>query len=766
MNKEDLKKLVIEFKRSLGYLDRPTNNQNAILFTKGEIEELIYIYDKKEGEDPSQSLIELARTYKRIPEKIGRIFLATTPLGRPPEAVQENGFTYQVPVWFFDKEFSEIKDKTPLKTLEAEAKKYENERIAQPFTCDGQKGNDLLETILKELEHPTQGWIRIILAPAGYGKTVLMSSLYSKLKEKFIKDKQAQRLSMRPIIMLPGHIGRASNLNGLINNFINSEYTFGDASVNTFKFWVNNNFVIWLLDGVEELFIKEPEECLHSLLDEYIISPNSIIGNPQIIIAIREQLLEIPELSRYIDEWKLCIKVYKLEKWGNNEIISYIDKNLSLGKEEKENFKKEVLNSPVLNSLCSVPYFCSLITDFKNRDELGSFNDEFELVEIAFEKYCDREFNKGLSRDFFPIDVQREIMIDIVGEQLKGNKETKEVLKSWVELYTGNCSEDLRSQQYNYFLRHALFLQTEKEIIISHEIMKQYLEGKYLLQKLNQNDLNVFNTKEIEYESFLLGFIVKHLSADIDWNVIMNKIIQNPCSSRDEAIGFRNILKILTKSKCVDVERIIKDHLSFKNLRGIKFKGMNMKGFKFQNSNLEGTTFEDCDLRNANFDGCIFKNTSFKNCLLEGATIKGIIPHSIEIDGRYIDDSKEIKRRLVQITKSSVEVQQEPCQALINLIEVLQKLTRKHKGFQMPKKFLLQTKCGGGVPAERIIEECVRKKVLIQEGDHIKINVNLYETIKSFVEFPSPDKLPQITQILDNLCPDTKIGCKHFYTGG
>lgn len=768
MDKETLKKLVVKFKNSLGYLDKFTDDPNAILFTKGEIQELVYIHGEGEENILEDSLSSLATTYRRIPEQIGRFFISTYPLGRPPEAVVQNGFKYQVPVWFFDKEFSTLKTSTPLKQLEAEAKKYESERIAQPFISGGKKGSDLLDTLLDELKSPKAPSLRIILAPAGYGKTVLMASLYSKLKEKFVKEKQRQQLCMRPLIMLPGHIGRASDLNELINNFINSEYTFGDASIDTFKFWINNNFAVWLLDGVEELFIKNSELNTYKLLDEYIGAPDSV--NPQIIIAIRKSLLATSsELKDYIKEWESegVIKVYELNEWGDTEKKKYFEKNLTIQSIEKTNFITDILNSSTLNSICSVPYFSNLIAGLKNNDKMKIFSDKVELIEYVFENFCEREFNKGLDRDIFPVDNQRTILIDLAGEFFKGNTNDniKNLLKDFVQIFTENLSDDLKEQQTNFFVRHAFLTETSKGIDFSHEIIKEYLQSLYLLDKLVTNNIENFDNKEIEYESFLLDCLIKKLPDNIDWNWVISNITQIPYNQSAEAIGFRNILKIITKSAHPNITGIIKNFLSHRNLSGIKFSDLNMNGFNFQNSNLESVTFERCNLESANFGGCTFKNTNFKDSKIKNAIIKGAHFISVDFNGKYMDDSKEIVRTFIQETGTQIEQRDISCQALINLVTILKKLTRKHKGDEMPIKFLLAVRCGGRIPADIVVDQLIKEKILLKSGDYVKINPNYYEYIKKFVDKPTPNLVKEIDIVLNRICPDYNYGCKHFYSG-
>lgn len=245
MEIEKLKKLTLEFLKTYGYLAKPIKS-NAILFSRptglGTVDELL-VYFHKEGEIFGSSLEELSTNYAKIPEG-RRFFLSTTPLVPVPDTIKKNNFTYQVPVWFFDREFSTEKKLTPLKRLEEDVAKYESERIEQPYITETSKGNNLFRTLVKEIEHSTEPCLRIIVAPAGYGKTVLMAALYTELRNRFLKNKQKQVLGTRPLLMLPGHLKQSNSIDGLINNFIGDEYDYGLTNKEAFSFWVKNKFVV------------------------------------------------------------------------------------------------------------------------------------------------------------------------------------------------------------------------------------------------------------------------------------------------------------------------------------------------------------------------------------------------------------------------------------------------------------------------------------------------------------------------------------------
>jgi len=754
MDKEKLKKLVREFEKSREWVEYKTPDPDALHFRKGEYEELIYIYDKDEDREKNLGKI-LGDLGKKYPRVIHKFLLPVKPLDPKLKGIiGQNDFTYKAPVNFFDKELVK-KESSKLKDIEEEIKKYENERIEQPFS-NGKEGKDLLDQLLNELDDIDQPYLRVIVAPAGYGKTVLMYSLYSELRKKFYDIKKKEKLARRPILMFSGHVEKANNLDELINNFIWSEYIFGEVKAQTFKFWVNNDFVIWLLDGVEELILRNPGGIVYDLLNDYISFPGE--GNPQIIIAIRESIYELPDFKNEIEDWKDFIKVYKLTEWNKRSIASYIDKNLKEEK-ERERFKREIEGSETLMSLCKVPYFCSLIVDLKNNNQLGIFENKFELVKEAFKKYCEREYAKGLDKEIFPIEEQLEIMIYIVGEMLMERKiKRKEVEDLLEEHYLKDFDEDEKIKdekikQKNAFLRHALLkVVGDGDIEISHEIMKQYLEGEYILKYISKSEVPyILKNKEIiEYNSFLLEFLVNNLHNDINWEQIIEQI------QATHPKAFRNILKILLESNYNNKEQVIKNYLHGRNLRGIRFKNLNMKSFNFSNSDLEGTLFENCDLTGACFDHCIIKDTIFKDCKLDKASTKAIQAFSIEINGKRYEGVDKIRDELSKITGTPPD-RKGPCQAVIDFKATLEKLTRRHRRHQVRKDWL----SGGNYKKLNVIDACFKEDILTQNGEYVKIKIDSYDEVKRFIENPSQQTLtPKIKRTLDRLCENEN--CNHI----
>jgi hypothetical protein len=775
MDRQRLKNLTLEYFECYDYRSKETGNPNCFIFERrsalGKMERmLVYFHEKGEEDLLENTLSSINKKWSDVKE---RFFLSPEPLaGEPLSVIKKCEFTYQVPVYFFDKEFSAAKNSTPLKNLENEIKKLLKERIEQPCKFNEERIRDLLYHLEKELENPNKPCLRIIIAPAGYGKTVLMASLYNSLKNKFEQSKKKQKLSAKPLIMLPGHIKKAQDLDGLINNFIGDEYDFGVANKEVFKFWVKHNFVVWLLDGLEELISvsKDNSDIITTILEDYITAPGS--DNPQIIIAIRKSLLfSSPELKEKIEEWKDILEIYELDEWDMEQQKKYFEKNLKLDENEKKNFMVDLENSQVLKQICKIPYYCSLVLDLKSNNQFGAyFNNELEFIKYAVEKLCEREFKKGLDKDYCPVEeVQKELFKELASASLRQQSITKDLLEEYakdlIAMYLGKDENEFSKEekevvegQVKYLMRHALLTQIKEDIDFVHELIKEYFQALVLVSELEHERLDLFGGKEIERDSITFKYLLEN-SHNVKWSNIMEKIFKSY-----SPLIFRNIMSIFLSSD----DKILKQNshllstyqLTNRDLTGLVFKNLDLNDMDFTHSNLTNVEFYSCDLRKAKLNHCLIRGTFFDSkCNLEGLSINGANLESIRTEKGLIEDLNEIKKYFYN--RTGISPYEGPCQATLNLRKLLEKVVRK--GYKpIPRKFLLQTKCPGGANASDILDACIRYGILSEKGgDEVMCRPGVSNEIKEFVK-DTKKVSEKILKVLDDICRDKDKNCRHI----
>ncbi len=774
MKIEALKQASKDFLRTYNYGSKEVGNGKAIVFSRptgmGFADELL-VYFQDKGETLNEDdLKKLALEFNRIPgggEETGRkFFLSNGPLGLVSPSVTEHGFKYQVPVQFFDREFSP-KSATPLKVLEKRALETQSTRIPQPYSKVrssedlGGGRTDLLDELAFDIENAKQPAIRIIIAPAGYGKTVLMSNLYLQLLDKFKKFKQGQQSGRRPLMMLPGHIKRAEDMNSLINNFVGDEYDYGYVSNETFKFWVNQGLAVWLLDGLEELILRipDPEDLILQLLEDFIYAPN--VENAQIVISIRKPLLSItPALKEVINEWKgVGIVTYDLTDWGSEQVHQYISTNLPASEEEQEEFAETIKNTPTLNGLCRVPYYCDLITQLKKNDQLKVFYDDIELIKYSIESICDREFGKGLDKDVFPVEKQIDFFstIAVEGFKQKQNLLPIEDFLQWAHIDLSDYTDDVREEQLACIKRHSVLLPFGNYIDFLQDIIKDFFLARGLAHELRSGNIVSLENGDLEIGNFPFRYLLKE-SDSFNWNKIFSQIWQVESSASSTASAFRNLLKIYLLSNQTNKESRLGGLLNSKNLSGIEFRELALQKTNFEDSILTGVKFIQCNLENASFDRSQFKETTFTlETNIHGATTRGAVLESIYDGDALLRIQKDIRNffeaRTMIETPANLNV---PCQAVINLKKVLEKFTRRKRGHRIRTNFI-----SWDVSAQSATELALKYGFLAyyHNQQYMQVKNSYFDSLTKFCR--KFEMTPELTKCLDELCPDTGHGCTH-----
>ena len=117
-------------------------------------------------------------------------------------ARRQIGVKVHVPAQFFDTDFKyeSISHATASAILElANEAKDDSQRVPQAYTQEnGNNGDDLLHHLLKDIDatqDSQEAIVWFVVAPAGYGKSVLFSSLFRKLYRKF-QDSKKRRICL------------------------------------------------------------------------------------------------------------------------------------------------------------------------------------------------------------------------------------------------------------------------------------------------------------------------------------------------------------------------------------------------------------------------------------------------------------------------------------------------------------------------------------------------------------------------------------------
>lgn len=486
-------------------------------------------------------------------------------------------------------------------------------RAHQPFSAAaGEAGPDLLPKLVDKLRGGAVGDrpIQLVVGPAGMGKTILFESLYAELFDRFLKDKQRQVLSPRPLPLLPQHVAQAdaSTIKSILSGFLQTEFARPlDKAV--FEWRLMHGMATWLLDGLDEIIAQDRE--FFDYLLEILTNPKA--EAPRILICVRDSLLATNEAVReFLDDYGDVIDLYRLEAWGTESKRQFA--TLSLG-DSADHYLGALDARAELDALASTPYYCALLAEQYVAGAMREGYSELELLDAAVDRIIGREIEKGLVReDISPKGEIIEFAEAIAAEDMEGGFQGVAV-EDVRELASIVLSEDLEPEALDRFLAQMLQLAffasgTLGRVQFAQEILEQYLLGLWLARLVDNPDTSIL----------VRGLGLRHIPADwLTLRVLAERlrIQQRSQWVRElamQVVGRGTVFKNLVQAAALAAEApgALKSlPLDRQDLAGVVFEDLDLAGVSFRSADLTDTVFRRCDLRGAKFDDAILSNTAF-----------------------------------------------------------------------------------------------------------------------------------------------------------
>lgn len=691
------------------------------------------------------------------------------------KAKREYDINIRVPIQFFDTPYKwdEVSEApSAARELSNRGKVWEKQRVPQPYTIisgtDIGKADDLLDVIIDRMKAYPRGSVNFVIGPAGIGKSVLFEVIFYRLYSTFIEHKRQSRVFPRPLPVLPEYIREATapTLMSLVEGFLRTEFAT-PVTLGTFEWMVTNGFGIWLLDGLDELVARDPD--FFNYLLELLTRPSS--ETPSIVLCLRDSLLSTNEgLSEFCEEFGQNINVYELSKWGARSKRIFVGLRLKRPL-EADRFMSILRTRPEVDSLASVPYYCSLILDEYESGKLQDSYSEPGLVRNAVSSILEREYDKGLlDRDLIPPPSLLDLLQDLAFEDMLSNFQglRKENVREYVEitLPTG-LDRPILDKLIMDVVQLALFSRgtVTGNILFTQEILEHYLLGERLGRSL-KSDIDLFlrdlSSRFIPVEWVTLKTVAERVR--MEGNIVnLLDCLRRPAINPN---AFRNILQICAYA--VEDPTMLKNIL-FENrdISGVKFKGLDFRGVSFMGCNLTDVQFDECLLHDARLEAAIINNTGF--WLKDKGDIRGACfgnmerLHSISIEpGKLYVDHKLIERWLREHTRVPMKILQ-PCDAAKQLRYLFGKYVHPNglaKRAVLDRRGILSGKkiCN----AEETLQAAVRYGYLVEEQryrDRIKrCEGDPYSEIVNYVV--DLELSPGLRILLNDIC--SVENCQHI----
>jgi hypothetical protein len=466
----------------------------------------------------------------------------------------------------------------------------------------------------------------VVLAPAGYGKTLLTYELARRLALAHQSSQEPPRQPL-PFLIPFGEFRLATKFESLILTVLEGK-NITDFTTGAFAYLVTVGRVVLFLDGFDELLEQRPEEARHNLR-EFM---ETLEGRGKVIVTARSTFFRTSSdvadfLEHYLGPEE--VSVVDLLGFDANQRGRLISKHA--GSQTEINRLEKIVESEAIREAMTSPLLLMETLEALRTPrgiaspsiDLDATPDRSQLFKYLEESVYERERERHAHT--FSDSVQRQLLENCAAEMLFENVPGFEIDLIYVLATEAVDDSNTPISQLKLLTdHHFLTVDTDsRDVRFNHQVFREYFQAQALLSAVHRYDLNwalkVLNIRPLPEEvvEFIprlsdLGFLERLLSFTERHVELMSERVVNNLGALCAAFNERALLQRLLNladSQAMTLSFLVKD--------------AQLSGLDWSNKTLGSMQFISCDLQDANFTASRLVDVRFQECNLFGANFTG-----------------------------------------------------------------------------------------------------------------------------------------------
>jgi hypothetical protein len=469
----------------------------------------------------------------------------------------------------------------------------------------------------------------VVLAPAGYGKTLLTRVFAHRLANAHLADPG----NPLPFLLPFAQFRRVAEFEGMILSAIQRK-GITDFTAAAFAYLVQKQRCVLMLDGFDELLEERPDEAQKNLRELI----ETLSGQGRIVVTARSTFFrtstEVADfLEHYLsDEDVTVLDLQPFDAGQRRELVQRLAPNQTIINAINKILETEGLSEAMGSPLLLRETVEALAHPGEGRRRLPPRAQRKDIFDVLEPSVYARERERHGHK--FPDRVQRRFVELLAREMLSANvrgfeMEGVQVLATEAaeEFNFVSSPSDLARLADHHFVTVD---RSSDEVRFNHQVFREYFQASALAAAARAGEaewiVSVLAARPLPEE---VAAFVAELERPAFSTTLLDCV--SPIVHGANYLS-RNVASICAAFRTRDAINSLLRAIDGSVPLGFRIAGIDLSGTDWADRILDGMEFVNCDLSEARFDGATIRDIAFQNCNLGHASFANAVPDSVQFD--------------------------------------------------------------------------------------------------------------------------------------